>query len=342
MTPITSTLETLYLHCTKHLPEGLIQGESINRHRNIARLFPIYFFNSIGFETRLDVPGLDDGLYLGVNPGLRSWDFLVGNRRDDSSTIFHHPVWKRIRRFFQVATDPKTPINSRMNDVWFEFDAEAKNPSIPDLFFPAHIGTGGSQDLEKLAQSAEQFLLETDNFIKDPFLTDCIAAIPKDCKLQYYAFMLARDWPGIRLIIRCPNQLDLVSQYLERISWPGSMAESLSEINWIEGSSDYFYLHIDIAEQVAPRIGIELKLRRNETLSVDIHRMTTILDRLQMQGLCHSRKRDALLAVPGATRETMGFWFVLLRRISNAKIVLQPGKPLQAKAYFQFFPVWGA
>ncbi|MBW3570477.1 MAG: hypothetical protein KY467_05180, partial [Gemmatimonadetes bacterium] len=99
-------------------------------------------------------------------------------------------------------------------------------------------------------------------------------------------------------------------------------------------------LHVDVLEgALLPRLGLEYTLERSPQVHGGIAE-GAFLDRLVECGLCAPERRDALQAWPGYEVHTLRHelwpsW--LVRRVNCIKLVYEPGREPQAKAYLLAF-----
>ena len=138
------------------------------------------------------------------------------------------------------------------------------------------------------------------------------------------------------------------------MEWEGT-ATDLEEVRTALGNrTDDLVLSIDIGDQLLARVGFECF---PGALAAEVKQWKPLLDGLVDAGLCSDAKRSALLEWPGYTtpEEIDGDWpdamivdsllsrpdelSVLGRRLNHVKLVCEPGRRLQAKAYYGFGPL---
>ena len=327
----------MWARCRKYVPPGLLAEDDDARHLDTARRLPDYFTNMMGFETYLDRPDAGAGMALFVSTGSAGWQFLSGQRRGAQDNLFRHTAWRRLQRFCALVSRSDSAFYGQVGGLWCEFDVDEYQTLLPDIFVdfqeaPLH----GDRGLAAIEQAAA--ILQAASVSETaPALGRCLRD-SSDGSVYNLGFMLSRPLPGVRLVGFASRSLDNIYRYLQKIEWPGSVADLRSTVGWLDGIVDRFVLQVDVAAEIRPLISIELFL---DTHGRDRTRWTLFLQNLVDHGLCHPAKRDALLSFPGGTLERGIVPFKLLRALNHAKVVYQPGQSLRGKGYFYFEPIWG-
>jgi len=172
----------------------------------------------------------------------------------------------------------------------------------------------------------------------------CAREIPSPARLLYAFSLLSRGTAAVRLEILGLDAAKRM-EYLGHVA-PPTRATAATLAPLLEGAENP-HLSFDIDTvgdrgQVLPRIGLEGAFPRQPPREP---RWAELLGRLVDRGLCSPAKRDALLAWPGHD----SFWTApdrwpveagvggfCVRFLSHLKVVGQPGRPPQAKAYLGF------
>jgi hypothetical protein len=168
--------------------------------------------------------------------------------------------------------------------------------------------------------------------------------------------MLSRVFQGVRLYL-AGVRLDSIPTYLDAIGWQGDRSEVRDLLPWLSPFFEKVELALDVGEAILPRVGMECHVF-GSSLPAAKAKWSAFLDVLVARGLCLPSKRDALLAWMGHAhaRTLDGPWpadlrrralafgpdvsSVLTRTINHIKVVYQPGRPLEAKAYFNLLETW--
>lgn len=179
--------------------------------------------------------------------------------------------------------------------------------------------------------------------IQRRLLHRCHQAIPRSGSLLYVFSLLPRGTDAVRMEL-----VGLSSTVI--LDYLGAVAPDadprVAEVVPLFSGVERVHLSFDIASTVLPRIGIEgsfSKLPHYEP------RWAELLDRLVVHGLCPPEKRDALLSWTGSDTfwtapkawpvETAGVQGFCVRSLSHVKVVCDPGRDLETKAYLMFGPL---
>ncbi len=136
---------------------------------------------------------------------------------------------------------------------------------------------------------------------------------------------------------------------LRDVGWHGDKDTVGSVLKTLTQMVDTVALNVDVGTSVHDKLGFECYFHKKRQPARE-PRWSAFLDFLVREGLCTIRKRDALLVYPGHVEEDeVESWPGALRRASallgpghvsafartlhHVKIVCDPEKPLEAKAY---------
>ncbi|HYO48415.1 MAG TPA: hypothetical protein VEW94_01080 [Chloroflexia bacterium] len=344
-----------------NLPPALISPEAFARITETAGALPGSLAVSVfGFECKLgeEAPLADFQLQATAAFNARR---SIANIASTAPHLLAHPIWQRLREFAVEWSDPASPMHLPLYNLWLEFDMEGppSQPPVPSVFFGLRTEEpggemGNRQYLESLPSICLHALgLLRGNRVPDAVgdtLTRSMVLLPHNARVGFVGAMLPRDIDAFRLII---NGLDkeTIPGYLERIGWTGPIQELAAALEATTPFSDYLWLNVDVGEAVYPKVSWECYIHRQSRNSADLPRWQALLDFLVERGMCTPEKREAMLLYPGIqTAEESGeFWPESLRLLSRVlgplgfssfirgihhiKVVFQPGKPLEAKAY---------
>jgi hypothetical protein len=353
-----STALNEYLRLAEpHLSPRLISPTALADLERLARLMPPV--SASGFECRLgqEEAQADFGVRFLASDGSRA---LLAGRVDAGtalpSSLFAHPVWQRLRRFGARWDTPGTLLEQELGDVFLEFDVEGPPPPVPIPSFFIEYDRRAWRRLEAMEESLALLWGEPLAPGVRERVVACLAALPSGGYVSAVGAMFSRRFDGVRLCLQGLGP-DTLPSYLLRVGWPGDPRDVEALLARVSGRVERMALSLDVGTAVLPRLGVECHLA-DSLHEADSERWASLLDALVTQGLCLHAKRDALVewlghthlrsrpeALPGNLRALSASLGpkalpVFLRRINHLKLVLQPGRPPEAKAYLVLLQRW--
>jgi hypothetical protein len=246
------------------------------------------------------------------------------------------------RRLLSLWTEPEGPL-APVRAIWLEFDLDRKLPGegIPPPVICAKL----PQDID-LGWLTDTLLPALDgrppsSRTRDLILS-CLGAMPASAHLLYVFSLRARGSDAVRLEIFVVKP-DQILAYLRDVA-PQAVSPVTEVASLFEGV-ERLHLSFDVTEEILPRIGLEGSFPRQPSHEP---RWENLFRRLVEQGLCSPEKWDAVLAWPGydtfwtaperwpiAEMGPLGF---CIRALSHLKVVCQPDRAPEAKAYLVFGP----
>jgi hypothetical protein len=290
----------------------------------------------IGFEVRLaegDGP-IDLGAALAA--GGEAAARLAGHEPGALDRLVEaSDGWRRLRDFARAWTVGESLLARWVPFLFLEVDAEASAALAPTpsvfvaLDAPLDEPPGAGSTAFAVAQEAAR-LLQGDAFAgpTEERVVACFEALPDAGQPLHLGAMLGRKAPGVRLSMVMPREA--LPGYLHGIGWRADDDALERCLARYEPPSGFVQVDFDVADAVRPRLGLAYRPERPEG-------WVALLDRLVTDGLCAGSRRDALLAWPGeVTRRLEGYGFPcrMARENSHVKLSVEPGRPLEAKAYF--------
>lgn len=245
-------------------------------------------------------------------------------------------------REFLCRWSERDPELAAFRSVWLEFDLDRPSSDLLEpvvaVKLPRDAELGWIADVLLPALRGNPLSASQRDLIKA-----CHGAIPSPGFLLYVFDLSPRGTGAVRLEIFGLDPAGIVG-YLRRVA-PES-ADRVGEVAALFGGVERLHLSVDMGSEILPRIGIEgsfPRLPRREP------RWPALFDRLVGRGLCTPEKREAALAWPGydtfwtapvewpvATARARGF---CARTLSHVKIVSQPDREPEAKAYLMAGPL---
>ena len=162
---------------------------------------------------------------------------------------------------------------------------------------------------------------------------------------------------AVRLCIWLRSSENLLP-FLQRVGWRGDEDHARAVLAPLRRMVDTVALNVDVSAAVHDKLGFECYFHKNRQPARE-PRWKAFLDFLVREDLCTTRKRDARLAYPGHVEEDgAASWPEALSRVSallgpryvsafartlhHVKVVYEPGRPLEAKAYLAGNHLWRA
>jgi hypothetical protein len=325
-------------HFVPRLPPALVGAASLAAVRGVARRLPAAITHWIDIECRLatDRPQVD--LIVRVDPRGRE--------------ILAAQPWPRLTAFARTWADSASPVHRAVSATWLEFDidrvgvpgdapASIRPRIFLDLARDAYAAPSATCRLQAIAGALVPFVGEpTPGWLRRG-LERCLHHLPPQAYLLYVGLPAQDRIRQVRLCILGLGEPRLAA-YLRGVGWPGDIDDLRQHLGRLAGAAggdgmSVATLHLDLDDHdcVKPALGLEYALARRPQVRGAI-RETAFLERLVACGVCDAGKRDALLQWPGCARETLphALWpSIVMRRLSHVKIVYDPPRAGEAKAY---------
>jgi hypothetical protein len=278
---------------------------------------------------------------------LESWIGQPRPRLDLSVKIDPHdrdalaatPGWAQVASFAR-AWAPGSALDASIRAAWLEFDLDPLTTPdaasrAPRVFvdFTREAQRAPSVDARHALATAVVHALS--GAPPPPALRACLAQLPAGGHLAYLGVF---DGAIVRV---CMGGVADLAAYLAAIGWPGDVAALtrgvLAPLARTQGAPPTTVLHLDLAPDVQPRIGLEYTFPR-AGLPGGLPAPDALLDHLVARGWCTARNRAALRAWPRRSVELLPYdlWHSRVsRQIGHVKIAFTPGAPVVAKAYLR-------
>ncbi len=322
-----------------YLPHTLVSSEVLLCISRIAHDLPPT--SLIGFESRLASPAPTVDFAVGITAPFGSREMFAGSKTgvDLSAPRSADPAWQHFHNFSTEWADPASRFHNEIGTVWLEWDldAAAERAPVPNVLFGIK-----ATEPQRLAEMVLHCLMGRPLLppTRDK-LAQCFAALPPQSHVFQVGVMLARHIDGVRVCVY-PVQVEQIGEYLAKIGWTGPADKVADVLAPFCAFATNIALDVDVGERVSPKIGIECYLDDRRRARVEPG-WTAFLDHLVAQGMCTAAKRDALLAWPGTQHTSQFIWpSVFIRGLNHIKLVYQPGRPLEAKAYWGFAQRWSS
>jgi hypothetical protein len=318
------TLESWLAVVTPHLPPDLVDEQAREHLEAAGRYLPTDCLGIVEVHLAADKTEVDLSLRLTYPDQAR---YLA-------SQLCQSHLHKLLCRWAGRQQD-----REHAPSLWLEFDLDQDRDDLPPPLLCAQL-TPKTDPLwlaDTLLPALHGQPLAPD---QRNLVLLCAREIPPPARLLYAFSLLPRPGEAVRLEILGlgPNE---AHAYLSRVA-PHTLP-TLAEIAPLLVGTENPHLSFDITSEILPRIGLEGAFPRQPKREP---RWGEVLGRLVEQGLCAPEKRDAVLAWPGQDSfwtaperwpvEAVGVGGVLVRFLSHLKVVGEPGRPPQVKAYLGF------
>jgi hypothetical protein len=325
----------------RHLPPELVSAEGFAALEPPAELIPARLaHNPFGFEVRLEAGPLGADLLAFADPASGDLGTLEEHPIPDG--LRSSPAWQALGRLAAA------PVAGKLENLWLEFDVTGEAPLLPSLFFmPVAPLRPGRQDHERALAITEEALAvvaaRRPACLDSGQLRRCFEPLPPAASIFQVGVMNARPSRYVRICVALHN-LRTALAYLQAVGFPGDLDAVHRRLAWLRRHSSLLRFNLDLAEDVAPKLGIEC-YQRGPRLE---RRWQELLAALCREGACAPEKAEALLAYTGESRPEDDWpegltqtsaWLgprvrpVLVRTLHHVKVVLPPEGGLEAKAY---------
>lgn len=368
---MVDSLKNTLLITKTGLDERLVSSEELVKISQIADLLPTFpTVLQAGLECHLgssepkaDFMAAFSTSNCGREALSRSSQQLVS--RDNNS------AWSRIYNFCDHWTDINSPLYQKVDRVWLEFDLvkpQLSDVSEPSFFFGTVEGIKkeieNSLPANKVSSHYSWITDEALPLLLNKSLPDlvkwnllnCFNSLPPEGRVFQVGVMLPRKEES-RAVRLCISNIAIakIPQYLSDIGWQGSISDLKSVLADLSRFTDFICLNFTVGNAIFPKMGFECY--GSKELQID-SRWELFLDYLVDKQLCTLDKAAAILNYPGysVAKSYQDLWpsnltnaskFVcpnlrsmLVRYLNHIKVIYQPHKPMEAKAYLWLEHLW--
>jgi hypothetical protein len=330
-----------------YLSDVLVTPQKLNYIQPVAQLLPP--LSPALLECRLanDQPQVD------LSVGLQPMKLAI------APSLLSYPFWQQLECFCQDWTTVDSLPYETVEDIWLEFDLDgAKDGLTVACWFFSLRGevfkTKDAAALSKLMQIISCVQNHPLDEQRETVIKKCVQALPDGVGISQVGAMRSRLGEPLRLNVSGLSP-DTIPTYLAQIQGQAVKPELLEMMNLVQNLSDRLVLCFDVEEKVGSRIGLECYFHQQPKKEP---RWRKFLDLLVAMQCCTPQKRDALLQWPGLMQQkdhqelwpgnlraldswvSQGNMSVFWRTINHLKLVYQPDRPLEAKAYLAFGHRW--
>jgi len=346
------------LSVAKYMPKDLISNQHLMNIKILADNFTDNLTSFLIFESRLNSYDAKSDYCFAVSSKSGEREILSDQFKNKTlpESFLKQSEWQQLGEFVNSWTDPKSILYDSIIGIWFEFDtaSEISNDPAPSIFFQpksnyAITGDVHSQNIWITKIALPPLLGRELSSNVEAKVLECINKLPLEASLFQIGTMLSRKDDEIRIVIKRIRAEEIIS-YLESIGWADEEENKLScLLEEIKDIVSRIVLHISVGENVNPKVGIECSFYPD-----NFHKeegWKKLLNYLSEKGLCNKEKYAALLKFSGIEPQDHDEYFdpnkctpavrisdeeyssALIRYISHVKLVYEPNKTIQAKAY---------
>ena len=260
------------------------------------------------------------------------------------------PGWAHVANFARAWAVPGSLLRDSIRAAWLEFDLDpliAPDAALrsPRVFVDFTREAQCRPSVEARLDLATEVLWALSGSREPRTLASlraCLEHLPDGATLAYLGVFAGDDQPPV--VRACVFGLaENLARYLGAVGWPGDVDTLARGVlgplarGQGDGTQPVGVLHLDLAPEVRPRIGLEYTFPR-PGLPVGLRSVDTFLRQLVARGWCTARNRASLRSWPRRSVELMphDIWYSrVIRQIAHVKITYAPGEPVVAKTYLR-------
>ncbi|AFY46629.1 hypothetical protein Nos7524_0723 [Nostoc sp. PCC 7524] len=330
-----------------YLADVLVSPQQLTSIQQVAQLLPPLSPTLLECRLAADQPQVD------LSVGIQPMKIAI------AESLLSYPFWQEIRQFCQEWTTVNSLPQEAVEDIWLEFDLDGETDglTVGCWFFSLRgevFKDKSSEALSKFFQLISWLQNCPIEQQRQALVLQCVNALPDGVGISQIGAMRSRSGEPLRINVSGLSA-QMIPAYLAQIQGEPVKADLAEMITLIQPLSDRIVLCFDIAEQIGSRIGLECYLDQQPKKEP---RWTEFLNLLVAMECCTPQKRDALLKWPGLIQKkdhpelwpvnlqdldswiSQGSISVFWRTINHLKLVYQPGRPLEVKAYIAFGHRW--
>jgi hypothetical protein len=336
----------------------------INKLKKLTSIFPNLLSTTLIFEYCLNQENSLVDLSLGINSATSSRNLLLAGLHpyiDLPQNLLDNDAWQQVRSFARAWIDKESTIHNFVDTVWLEFDSELallSNCPIPSFFFASDCIT---------SEAIEETIWVTNDALKLIFgrslksdvcqqVYKCIRLLPKETYARSFGIMLSRSEERVRMVTS-QMPADRVLDYLTTVGWSGNQKDIQPIIMPMGQIVQNINVSIDLGSSIGSRLGLEFKPDDGLTFNQILFQWKQIFEILSTHQLCLANVSQEILSFPGAINDRVLFeasetwqyatalmgskaYSLTFKDISHLKLVVESGKPLQAKIYLRVGQAW--
>ncbi len=326
--------------------EELLGGEARARLQALASYLPAALTRVVYVESWIGQPRPRLDLIVKIDPDERdALAALARSMREATAAA----DWDHVERFAQRWAAPEGPLHQALSAAWLEFDLDPlRSPEealrAPRMFvdFTREVLREAVEARLTLASEVIWALAGSRAPQTLASLRSCLERLPDGASVAFLG-VFPRDGklPMVRLcVVGLGGGL---TGYLDAIGWRGELDQLTRRLldpfasAQGDGAQPVGVLHLDLAPEVLPRLGLEYTFPRPRFLG-GLRSPDTFLRQLVARGWCTSRNYQVLRSWPRRSIELLphDLWHSrVTRMLGHVKLAYTPGEPVLAKAYLR-------
>ena len=336
-------------------PELVVPEMWANIRKTASRLVPIYHG---GLECRLSPDRRQVDLHQCIRHDQGEPELLIEHIQQ--SGWKQHAAWKQIEQICRQWRRPSSSLHRCVAEIWLEFDIHHHigDAPIPSIFLQLRPPESSSLIIDELIADvltaldpvAPRCALQT----LQTALKRCSDRCPAEACISHIGLMLARKQDLVRINIKGLSAQQW-PHFFHDIGWPGSASRFAELVDPLYDRLEQLVFCLDVGRRTAPGVGLECLV---ESGSNRRGAWADFLEGLTDSGMCSPEKSNAIIDWEKIIKppNTPQLWpenlimeallrgpdrFSLISQaINHIKIVYDPVRPPEAKAYLWFGHIW--
>lgn len=327
--------------------DEVLGGEARARLQALAARLPAALTRVVYVEAWIGQPRPRLDLIVKIDPDERKALAELARSMHEATGAAD---WRHVERFALLWAAPEGPLHQALSAAWLELDLDPlRSPEealrAPRIFvdFTREVLRDASVDT-RLALAGEVLWALSGSRAPQTLasLRSCLERLPQGASVAFLGvFPRDGELPIARL---CVVGLDgRLTGYLDAIGWRGEADKLARRLLGPlaraqgDGAQPVGVLHLDLAPEVCPRLGLEYTFPRRRFLG-GLRSPDTFLRQLVARGWCTPRSYQALRSWPRKSIELLphDLWHSrVTRQLGHVKLTYTPGEPVVAKAYLR-------
>lgn len=260
-------------------------------------------------------------------------DLIVKIDPGDRGALASFAHDRPLASFARAWAVPGSRLDTSIRAAWLELDLDPEiAPAAPRVFVDFTREAQSQPSIDARLDLAAEVVSALAGAPPLASLRTCLAHLPAGASLASVCVLA----DGVRACV--VGLGEHLPAYLAAIGWPGDLAALARRLDPLaQGAQPVGVLHLDLAPDVRPRIGLEYTFPRPGR-STGLRSVDRFLHQLVARGWCTARNRESLRSWPRRSVELLphDVWHSQVTRdVAHVKLTYTPGEPVVAKAYLR-------